>query len=1016
MKISKSFFYSLAVICLFTTSLRAKTIFSPNGDGINDTTVFKLQIGTSKENIGRWLFEIKDSNGELIRKFEGDGSPPDKLSWDGKNENQFLVSDGLYTYVFSIVTNAGNKVRHPSQDIIVDRSVPDASISVDLDIFSPNGDGVKDETTFSLKGFDINGINSWLLTIENKDNIAVKSFSEVGDVKASLIWDGKGDFGEDVSDGTYSYYLIIQDNAGNRFRTKTKKIRLNREAKVSTIEVDLFIFSPNGDGIKDAINIKTSVADISLIESWKLSILNPVGRVSKSFAGKGPPPQMITWDGKSNKEKVVADGTYKLVLSETDNAGNTVSTVPVPVEVDNSPPICRIGLDNKLFSPNNDNVLEKATFSLKITDTHTLEWKLFIADDVGKSVRTFAGKGKNPEENLVWDGMDDRKKSVIDGSFTYFLEAKDIAGNIHRTPEEPVQIDTTPPVIHAEASPALFSPNRDGIMDEENFILHVQDASPLERWELEIKNSSGKTVKIFKGKESVKRDIAWDGKNDNKETLPDGTYRWTIEALDVAGNSSRTTPEKIVIGATKPTITVKSDLDIFSPNADGFKDSVQFSIEVSAFNKVKDWNLRIAGAGGGIKHTFSGREDPPGTISWLGEKDDKKPLQDGKYSYTLEVNDEAGNHVFTPPKSIIIDTAKPHIQVRVAPDIFSPNNDGFKDEISFTLSYDDESPADHWKLAIENGEKRVLKEFSGSENPPITIIWDGKDTDGDIVKDGIYNYILSARDIVGNQVVTFRQTLRIDNTSPEVRLSADLTLFSPNDDGEKDTTVFFLEYKDSSDISDWKLTATGPEPALRTFKGTGRPSRNITWDGKNDRGNVLSDGVYNAVLSVKDEVGNEGKSHPIQITIDTSKPVVTIVTEEKPIQALVPQRSFSETERGVVISLAAEVLFDVGASELKSGARTTLDKVINIIKRYPNRRISVEGHTDNIPINTSQFSNNQVLSEERAKSVLRFFVNKLNLPTDRFTTKGFGETQPIAPNTTEDGQKKNRRVEIILLK
>ncbi len=193
-------------------------------------------------------------------------------------------------------------------------------------------------------------------------------------------------------------------------------------------------------------------------------------------------------------------------------------------------------------------------------------------------------------------------------------------------------------------------------------------------------------------------------------------------------------------------------------------------------------------------------------------------------------------------------------------------------------------------------------------------------------------------------------------------------------------------------------------------------TQNIIWNGKNDRGNTLPDGVYKVVLSVRDEVGNKGKSSLIQIKIDTSRPIVTVVTEEEPMQALVPLRPFSETERGVVISLAAEVLFDIGKGVLKSGAKDALSKVAHIMRRYPDRKISIEGHTDNIPIRTPEFPSNQALSEERAKSVLRYFVDKLNFSPVRFTAKGFGETKPVAPDATEEGRKKNRRVEIILSK
>ncbi|GAI51285.1 unnamed protein product, partial [marine sediment metagenome] len=229
------------------------------------------------------------------------------------------------------------------------------------------------------------------------------------------------------------------------------------------------------------------------------------------------------------------------------------------------------------------------------------------------------------------------------GNFTYLLEATDIAGNKYRTSPGSIQIDRTPPVINAEASPMLFSPNKDGIMDETSFIFKIRDASPLDYWKLEIKDSSGETVKVFKDKINIEGSIQWDGKGDSKRTLPDGTYSWIVEAVDMVGNSSKISPQKIVIGATRPTISVKPDLDIFSPNADGFKDSVKFSLEVSAFNRIKEWKLKIMKDKDEVERTYTGLGNPPPAVSWLGEKDNKKPLPDGKYSYIFEVTDEVGN-------------------------------------------------------------------------------------------------------------------------------------------------------------------------------------------------------------------------------------------------------------------------------------------------------------------------------------------------------------------------------------
>ena len=84
-----------------------------------------------------------------------------------------------------------------------------------------------------------------------------------------------------------------------------------------------------------------------------------------------------------------------------------------------------------------------------------------------------------------------------DGVFNYTVEAEDVAGNAYKTLPESIQVDRTPPVINSNASLMLFSPNRDGIMDDLTFMLEIHDASPLQEWKLEVKNKSGKITLIF---------------------------------------------------------------------------------------------------------------------------------------------------------------------------------------------------------------------------------------------------------------------------------------------------------------------------------------------------------------------------------------------------------------------------------------------------------------------------------------------------------------------------------------
>ena len=118
-------------------------------------------------------------------------------------------------------------------------------------------------------------------------------------------------------------------------------------------------------------------------------------------------------------------------------------------------------------------------------------------------------------------------------------------------------------------------------------------------------------------------------------------------------------------------------------------------------------------------------------------------------------------------------------------------------------------------------------------------------------------------------------------------------------------------------------------------------------------------------------------------------------------------------ERGVVLEIQDQILFDSGRAEIRQEAQVLLQKVAGIIAEVPNQ-IIVEGHTDNVPINTAQFPSNWELSVARAVRVVRFFSEGQQLSAKRFIASGYGEFQPVATNQTVAGRAQNRRVNIVI--
>lgn len=124
------------------------------------------------------------------------------------------------------------------------------------------------------------------------------------------------------------------------------------------------------------------------------------------------------------------------------------------------------------------------------------------------------------------------------------------------------------------------------------------------------------------------------------------------------------------------------------------------------------------------------------------------------------------------------------------------------------------------------------------------------------------------------------------------------------------------------------------------------------------------------------------------------------------------QIELSFTSQYVQLTMKGALLFDSGSAQLKKEAEQILDKASVILERYAQGTIEIEGHTDNVPINSAQYASNEELSSARALSVFYYLCENSVLEPANLRHAGMGERVPIADNATQEGRSKNRRVEI----
>jgi chemotaxis protein MotB len=123
----------------------------------------------------------------------------------------------------------------------------------------------------------------------------------------------------------------------------------------------------------------------------------------------------------------------------------------------------------------------------------------------------------------------------------------------------------------------------------------------------------------------------------------------------------------------------------------------------------------------------------------------------------------------------------------------------------------------------------------------------------------------------------------------------------------------------------------------------------------------------------------------------------------------------SLTDEGLLVLIRDNVLFTSGSDQVRTNDLEMAKEISDLLVINPPRNIIISGHTDNVPINNSQFASNWELSVMRAVNFMKIVIENESLDPSWFSAKGFGEYEPIASNETAEGRAQNRRVEILIL-
>ncbi len=295
------------IVASFPASKWGPAYISPNNDGIQDTLEIPVKI-TDRRYIVAWTLSIADDKGNVVRKISNKESRPetqgikgfmdrltyvkkgvpipDKLVWNGVADSGEVVPDGAYTATIEAVNDNGLHASVGPFPVVVKVTPPKVEITVPEDppIFGPDGVSSKQTILIKLSG---SVEDLWSAKVIDAAGNSVRTLKFENSAPADWTWDGKGDDGKVVADGVYAFSISATDRAGNSVTKRFDNIVVNTQQPPIGLVIDLAAFSPNGDGVKDVVNLFPSVPVKTGIVGWKVSVLDKAKREVWSDVGQG---------------------------------------------------------------------------------------------------------------------------------------------------------------------------------------------------------------------------------------------------------------------------------------------------------------------------------------------------------------------------------------------------------------------------------------------------------------------------------------------------------------------------------------------------------------------------------------------------------------------------------------------------------------------------------------------------------------------------------------------------------
>ncbi|AEF85932.1 OmpA family protein [Treponema primitia ZAS-2] len=741
----------------------ANKIFSPDGDGNKDTLTID-QSGSREET---WEAGIYDASGNKVKNFNISDGKPEPITWDGTGDDGHIVADGVYSYRISATDKGENSESASLENIIVSTIQPKVSLTLNDAFFSPNGDGIKDTLILSAAVPVKEGILGWTLNIQDNSGRTQRTITGETQAPNQVIFDGRGDTGGILSEGTYNAELSINYRNGYVSKALSPVFTLDTTAPRASIRTEYNAFSPNNDGIQDEMILnQEGSAELTWVGEVRRAGAAPTERPVRTLRFTGVPVGRITWDGLTDAGALAQDGNYSYQLFSTDPAGNTGASNTVNFSLSTADTPVLLSTDLRAFSPNNDRNKDTINIIPQLQVTQGISsWRLDISNSDGVTVQSFNGQNTVPA-SVSWNGRDSAGNTVPDGNYTAHIEVRYAAGNQPVAISRPFAVDTVAPKAQLSSPYTLFSPNGDGKKD--NLPINVTTEGDDDTWEAVITDSKGTVIQSWTWTGKAPSSLSWDGTDSAGNAVPDGTYRFNLSSTDEAGNDTRIPLDNIIVDARIPRAFLTSSSNAVAPKAGPTGEALRFSVILTPRDGIENWSLELKDESGTVRRHFPApgtaqTAAPPELIIWNGY-DDSGILREGRFTPQLSITYAKGDVVSISAPPITVDVTGPALSFAYEPEYFSPDNDGVDDELAMFLGAMDLSPIANWSLEIHEPEppNLLFYRIEGRGSPAERTLWDGRSSKGELVQSATdYPFIFRAIDSLGN-ISTLDGTIGVD--------------------------------------------------------------------------------------------------------------------------------------------------------------------------------------------------------------------------------------------------------------